>query len=46
MPNLDSDLKDFFTIEGKVKIKTIQYSAIGIALVFTSWAWASTEVAH
>jgi len=49
---LASDLKDYFTIEEetKVKIKNIQYSAIGIALIFcieevffTSWAWALAE---
>jgi len=37
MPKLDSDLKDYFILEEegtKVKIKNIQYSAIGIALVF------------
>jgi len=35
IPKIDSDLKDYFTIEGtKVKIKAIQYSAISIALVF------------
>jgi len=34
---LDSDLKDYFAIEEektKVKIKSLQYLAIGIALVF------------
>jgi len=32
---LDSDWKDYLIIEGtKVKIKNMQYSAIGIALVF------------
>jgi len=36
MPKLDYDLKYYFTIEEgtKVKIKNIQYSAIGTALVF------------
>jgi len=35
MPKLDSNLKDYFTIEEtKVKIKNIQYSATGTALVF------------
>jgi len=31
---LDPDLKDYFTIEKgtKVKIKSLQYSAVGIAL--------------
>jgi len=34
MPKLNSDLKDYFTIEEKVKIKNIQYLVISIALLF------------